>query len=198
VVTSPQFTFTSDQPGTFECSLDEASFASCHSPLTLHGLAYGAHSFSVRAINADGQSEAAPPVVDWSVVASPQEATQLKLVTPKKLSLQAKAFRTLSGTAASLAGVRRVQVALTFGDPDKDFFPPRCWFIDMRSGELIRQACLLPPYVTAQGTTNWHYEVPAAVRRKVPTGRYVLMVRAINDYGATFFKRFRLTIRQGI
>lgn len=195
VLTSPAFAFSSDEAGTFECSLDSAPFTACGSPTALHNLAFGEHTFSVRALNTDGQADPAPPVVTWTVAPSPQEATSLRLRQPRTRSLKAAAFRELSGTASSLAGISRVQVAITFGDPDKSFFPPRCWFVDLRSGELVRQTCLLPPYVTVRGTSNWHYEVPAAVRRKIPAGRYVLKVRAINSYGATFFKRFRLTVR---
>jgi hypothetical protein len=197
-LTGPEFSFTSDQQGsTFECSVDNGDFAPCRSPMRLTGLALGPHSFSARAVNTDGVADPAPPVANWNVVASPQDATQLTLSRPKKLGLRIKDFRTLAGTAASPAGVVRVQIALTFGGPDKNFFPPRCWYVDMTDGSLIHQACVLPPYTTVKGTSSWHYSIPKAVRRKVPDGRYVLMVRTINKYGATFFKKFRLTLRNG-
>ena len=192
---SPEFSFSSDQAGTFECSLDQAAFAACRSPMTLPNLAFGQHSFSVRAISDAGEPDPVPPVVSWSVVPSPQEATEITLTQSKRRSIAIKDFRKLSGTTSSDAKIKRVQIALTFGDPDKSFFPPRCWYINMQTGSLIRQACVLPPYLTVVGTGSWHYTIPKVVRRKIPNGRYVLMVRTINEYGATFFKRFRFTLR---
>jgi hypothetical protein len=192
---SPQFTFSSDQSGTFECSLDGAAFAACGSPMTLRNLTFGQHSFSVRAINDTGDADPAPPAVSWSIVPSPQETTNIVLRQPKKTSVAIKNFRALAGTTSSVGALKRVQIALTFGGPDKNYFPPRCWFIDMQAGSLIHQACVLPPYLTVSGVGKWHYSIPKAVRRKIPNGRYVLMVRTINSYGATFVKRFRLTLR---
>ena len=45
--------FAADEPGTFECSLDDEPFSSCSSPLSQR-VGKGAHSFSVRAIDAAG------------------------------------------------------------------------------------------------------------------------------------------------
>jgi endonuclease/exonuclease/phosphatase family metal-dependent hydrolase len=51
---SASFTFSSDQPGTFECQLSPASFTSCSSPQSYSGLGEGSHTFSVRATNTSG------------------------------------------------------------------------------------------------------------------------------------------------
>ena len=55
----------------FECDLDGAGYAPCSSPTDLTGLADGPHAFAVRAIDATGNVEAAPPsrhfVVDSSL-----------------------------------------------------------------------------------------------------------------------------------
>jgi hypothetical protein len=49
-LTTASFSFTADRPGsTFECRLDDASFASCTSPKLYSGLGDGLHSFAVRA-----------------------------------------------------------------------------------------------------------------------------------------------------
>ena len=43
------FSFSSTEPGTFQCSLDQATWASCTSPVTYDGLAVGSHQLRVRA-----------------------------------------------------------------------------------------------------------------------------------------------------
>ena len=59
----------------FECDLDGAGYAPCSSPTDLTALADGPHAFAVRAIDATGNVEAAPPsrnfVVDSSLAGGP-------------------------------------------------------------------------------------------------------------------------------
>jgi beta-glucanase (GH16 family) len=52
--TDASFSFTANQPATFECKLDTASFASCASPKRYSGLSVGEHNFQVRAIDTAG------------------------------------------------------------------------------------------------------------------------------------------------
>jgi len=58
----------------FECSVDGGAFAACTSALTLSGLALGAHSFAVRALDAAGNADATPATASWTVVAPPAPA----------------------------------------------------------------------------------------------------------------------------
>jgi hypothetical protein len=68
--TSATFTFSSSESGsTFECSLDGGPFAGCTSGLTHNSLAIGAHSFSVRAVDAAGNTDGTPASHNWTVQA---------------------------------------------------------------------------------------------------------------------------------
>jgi hypothetical protein len=58
---TPTFAFTSSEPNsTFQCRVDAGSFASCTSPKTLAHLNDGTHTFSVRAIDRDGNPDPTP------------------------------------------------------------------------------------------------------------------------------------------
>ena len=62
------FAFHSTEDGsTFQCSLDGGSAADCSSPLSLTGLAEGAHTLSVSATDAAGNADATPESYSWTV-----------------------------------------------------------------------------------------------------------------------------------
>ena len=60
----------------FECRLDGAAFGPCTSPKPLSGLADGAHTFSVRAVDRAGNVEAAPPSRSFYVYTGPPDSTR--------------------------------------------------------------------------------------------------------------------------
>src|SRR3989338_2761057 len=60
----------------FECTLDSGFFLPCSSPKDYFDLGAGAHIFKVRAIDASGNKDPAPPVWKW-IVLTPQEAIEI-------------------------------------------------------------------------------------------------------------------------
>jgi Bacterial Ig-like domain (group 3) len=61
------FKFSSDQPGsTFQCKVDRKAFKACGSPLKVK-VRPGAHTFAVKAVNAQGVADPTPVVYKWTV-----------------------------------------------------------------------------------------------------------------------------------
>jgi hypothetical protein len=70
---TPTFQFSSDQSGaTFECRVDAEAVQACTSPYT-RDLGDGSHTFSVRAVNAAGQSDDSPAEVVWTIDTVPPD-----------------------------------------------------------------------------------------------------------------------------
>jgi hypothetical protein len=66
--TSASFAFTATQSGsTFECKLDAGAYATCTSPKDYSGLSVGAHTFSVRATDPAGNTDATPATQAWTI-----------------------------------------------------------------------------------------------------------------------------------
>jgi hypothetical protein len=65
---SATFAFSSNESGSsFECKLDNGSFAACASPQNYAGLSDGPHTFSVRAKDAAGNVDGTPATRSWTV-----------------------------------------------------------------------------------------------------------------------------------
>ena len=63
---SATFGFSSDEPSTFECSLDLVPFGPCTSPSTYTALSEGTHTFRVRAKDTAGNVDATPATRTWT------------------------------------------------------------------------------------------------------------------------------------
>ena len=61
-----RFTFTANEPATFECKLDRAPWAACGSPFK-HKVGTGRHRFKVRATDSFGQLDASAAKFRWKV-----------------------------------------------------------------------------------------------------------------------------------
>lgn len=66
-----QFTFSANEPSTFECSLDGATFAACTSPVSRSGLAEGVHVFRVRGTDQAGNLELDPASTTFTIDRTP-------------------------------------------------------------------------------------------------------------------------------
>lgn len=65
---TPTFRFTaSDDSAGFQCKLDGGKFKACRSPFTTRKLAFGRHTFSVRAMDASGDLDASPATYRFTV-----------------------------------------------------------------------------------------------------------------------------------
>jgi hypothetical protein len=73
----PPFVFSSSEPGTFGCRIDDAAFAACTSPFVVGSLADGVHTFSVRAIDLAGNTDETPSTRTFTVDTAAPTATIL-------------------------------------------------------------------------------------------------------------------------
>jgi hypothetical protein len=62
----------------FQCSLDGKPFVSCTSPITSNNLAFGTHTFKVKAIDTAGNADPTPASFTWIVLTSAQGIEKLK------------------------------------------------------------------------------------------------------------------------
>jgi thrombospondin type 3 repeat protein len=74
--TAATFAFAANQPASgFVCTLDGGAAASCASPFTAGGLAAGAHTLRVAAVDAFGRTDATPATYAWTVDLTPLAST---------------------------------------------------------------------------------------------------------------------------
>jgi hypothetical protein len=67
--TSASFTFTSNEAGTFTCTLDAGAAAPCTSAKAYSGLTVGSHTFTVGATDLAGNTDASPATQTWTISA---------------------------------------------------------------------------------------------------------------------------------
>jgi hypothetical protein len=66
--TNATIAFSSSEPGsTFQCQVDGLAWSACLPPVSYAGLAYGQHTFNVRAIDPASNVDASPASLTWTV-----------------------------------------------------------------------------------------------------------------------------------
>jgi Right handed beta helix region len=101
--TSASFGFSANESGSsFQCRLDSGAWASCATPKAYSGLAVGSHTFSVRATDAAGNTDATPASYGWKVEAPSQPPPPVDS-TPPQTSIVTKPPETTTATVAKFA-----------------------------------------------------------------------------------------------
>jgi hypothetical protein len=104
----------------FECSLDEAEYSACSSPLTLTGLANGAHVLRVRAIDRAGNVDTTPDARSFTVSVAPPpppgddacEKAKAKLAKAKAKLKKAKKSGSKAKVKKAKAKVKKAKAAV--------------------------------------------------------------------------------------
>lgn len=129
-VTSVNLEFVSSDSGTFECDLDGSGFAVCSSPRTYSGLPEGDHTFRVRGIDAAGNVDETPFIVNWTIDLTPGDNMRRPLATPGDAVVVL--------TYSFPPGINRVQIKRKPTGPGFPVVRRRARFVDrtVRNGRL--------------------------------------------------------------
>ena len=68
---NPSFTFSANEPATFECSVDGGNFTACNSGDSFGPLSDGSHTFEVTATDNAGNTDLSPASYTWTIDATP-------------------------------------------------------------------------------------------------------------------------------
>ena len=117
-VTTANFTFSgNDGTGSgiasFECRRDGGAWAACTSPREYTGLAEGAHTFEVKAIDTAGNVDATPATYDWTVDSQAPDTTIG--IKPAALANSANAKFEFTGNDGTGSGIASFECRLDSG-----------------------------------------------------------------------------------
>jgi hypothetical protein len=102
-----------DQIAGSECRLDGSDWTPCESPLQYRGLAEGQHTFSVRAVDVDGNRDPSPESYSWTI----------DTVTPRVLIQSAPPWRTNASVVTVAFSADRDTATLECRFADTTFQP---------------------------------------------------------------------------
>jgi hypothetical protein len=135
---APTFQFSSSEAGsTFECSLDQASFAPCSSPLVTASLADGAHTFQVRAIDPAGNVDPSADARSFTIGSGPTTDTVVPVVTA--FAISPSSFASVL-QAPSIAAAKGGTVRYTLSEAAAARFT----VVRRLPGRRVRSRCLKP------------------------------------------------------
>src|SRR5436190_2202205 len=69
---SATFGFKSNEPGSFQCSVDNGGYSGCSTPKTVSGLPNGKHTFNVRAVDLVGNVQPTPTSATFCIPGGPE------------------------------------------------------------------------------------------------------------------------------
>lgn len=146
---------------TYECRLDAGPWQRCTSPTVWTGLADGAHTIQVRAVDAAGNADPTPAAIGWTIDAAPPVST-FTTADNAVLTDAPPAFeRIVTGSVTDVgAGVRDVSVT----------------FI-AQTGEVTVVAAVMACRDQTRRQCVWHATPPAQ------GGRYRVRVAAVDRAG---------------
>ncbi|TXL61414.1 FG-GAP-like repeat-containing protein [Aeromicrobium terrae] len=98
--TRATFTFSADEPATFECKLDAGAYAACESGDSFGPLGSGTHTFAVRATDEAGNVDPVPASKTWIVDTTPPQTT----ITSGPSGLSLLSSKATFGLASSEGG----------------------------------------------------------------------------------------------
>lgn len=169
------FTFSDTEAGvTFRCTLDAAPASPCTSPAVYRDLTNGAHTFSVTAVDAAGNTSTATTHL-WTVSAPAAGGGLTFPVAGAAYGTASWAAGCSTGTGdlcgTASAGRGVAAVTLTIRQVGSGAY----W-----DGSAFASAA--PVYLTAGGTTSWSYGLAAAAQ---PAGTYAVRYWVTDTSGET-------------
>lgn len=101
IQTSQTLAYSGESGGSFQCKLDDGAYAACSSsPVSLNGLANGAHSYSVIQTDAAG-NVSTPGVVTWTIGEGPAQPTVTRTAPTASLTNSSSQTFSYEGTAGN-------------------------------------------------------------------------------------------------
>lgn len=101
---SLSFEFSSDETASFQCSLDNALFTTCASPMAVSGVSEGTHAFAVRAMDTAGNVSGSPATFNWTVDVTAPTTTIVKVEPAAEITnIATRTFEFAANESANFA-----------------------------------------------------------------------------------------------